>query len=236
MGAMNINGVAATTESQQVLRKSFTMSRSYVESKEVSETKELVAELCRHFYTLGWLRGLGGASPLKCMTTPFTDQASSLLCLLLVSGFVNNNELMLCELYVRVARLHVVKVTFLFCGLGVQKERMVAEDMFVLSSDGFMLSRPLLKPYPYQPPKCTDCAPLFPKAYEICNAGAVIHSHGMEACLVTMINPFLKEFRITHMEMIKGIQGHGYHDELVVPIIENTAHKGELIESLTEDV
>ena len=38
------------------------------------------------------------------------------------------------------------------------------------------------------------------------------------------------------MEMIKGIKGHGYHDELVVPIIENTAHEAELVESLTEAV
>ncbi|KAA8523915.1 hypothetical protein F0562_010338 [Nyssa sinensis] len=68
------------------------------------------------------------------------------------------------------------------------------------------------------------------------NAGAVIHSHGMESCLVTMINPVSKEFRITHMEMIKGIQGHGYYDELVVPIIENTAHERELTESLTEAI
>ena len=36
--------------------------------------------------------------------------------------------------------------------------------------------------------------------------------------------------------MIKGICGHGYHDGLVVPIIENTAHEGELLESLTEAV
>ncbi|XP_028122193.1 probable bifunctional methylthioribulose-1-phosphate dehydratase/enolase-phosphatase E1 1 [Camellia sinensis] len=68
------------------------------------------------------------------------------------------------------------------------------------------------------------------------NAGAVIHSHGMESCLVTMINPLAKEFRITHMEMIKGIQGHGYYDELVVPIIENTAHEWELTNSLAEAV
>lgn len=36
--------------------------------------------------------------------------------------------------------------------------------------------------------------------------------------------------------MIKGIEGHGYHDELVVPIIENTAYEGELTESFTKAV
>lgn len=38
------------------------------------------------------------------------------------------------------------------------------------------------------------------------------------------------------MEMIKGIQGHGYYDELVVPIIENTAYEFELTESLAKAV
>lgn len=42
--------------------------------------------------------------------------------------------------------------------------------------------------------------------------------------------------QITHMEMIKGIQGHGYYDELVVPIIENTAHERELTDSLSAAV
>jgi methylthioribulose 1-phosphate dehydratase/enolase-phosphatase E1 len=64
------------------------------------------------------------------------------------------------------------------------------------------------------------------------NAGAVIHSHGIEACLATMINPSSTEFRITHMEMIKGIIGHGYYDELVVPIIENSAREYDLTDSL----
>lgn len=36
--------------------------------------------------------------------------------------------------------------------------------------------------------------------------------------------------------MIKGIQGHGYYDELVVPIIENTAQERELTESLAAAV
>lgn len=29
------------------------------------------------------------------------------------------------------------------------------------------------------------------------DAGAVIHSHGIESCLVTMINPLSKEFRVS---------------------------------------
>lgn len=35
------------------------------------------------------------------------------------------------------------------------------------------------------------------QAYEMRNAGAVIHSHGIESCLVTMINPLAKEFRVS---------------------------------------
>ncbi|XP_073273973.1 probable bifunctional methylthioribulose-1-phosphate dehydratase/enolase-phosphatase E1 1 [Primulina huaijiensis] len=119
---------------------------------------------------------------------------------------------------------------------GVQKERMEVDDMYVLSSSGSVLSEPLTKPWPYKPPKCSDSSPVFLKAHEMRDAGAVIHSHGMESCLVTMINPLSKEFRITHMEMIKGIQGHGYYDELVVPIIENTAHERELTDSLAEAI
>ncbi|GLJ07432.1 hypothetical protein SUGI_0067000 [Cryptomeria japonica] len=119
---------------------------------------------------------------------------------------------------------------------GVQKERMLAEDMYVLSAKGSVLSAPLPKPVPHKPPKCSECAPLFLKAYQMRNAGAVIHSHGLESCLATMIHPFSKEFRITHMEMIKGIQGHAYRDELVVPIIENTPHEYELTDSLAEAI
>lgn len=36
--------------------------------------------------------------------------------------------------------------------------------------------------------------------------------------------------------MIKGIKGHGYRDELVVPIIENTPYEYELTDSLAEAV
>lgn len=37
-----------------------------------------------------------------------------------------------------------------------------------------------------------------------------------------------------HMEIIKGIQGHGYYDELVIPITETTARERELTDFLAK--
>ncbi|CAI0440910.1 unnamed protein product [Linum tenue] len=177
-------------------------SQAYMEGKAVKETRALVADLCRQFYSLGWVSGTGGSITIKvhddCIPKP--------------------------------------QQLILMSPSGVQKERMEADDMYVMSGNGSILYAPSPKPYPHKPPKCSDCAPLFMKAYEMRDAGGVIHSHGMESCLVTMLNPSAKEFRITHMEMIKGIKGHGYYDELVVPIIENTAYENELTESLTKAI
>ncbi|KAL6875748.1 hypothetical protein ACP4OV_013261 [Aristida adscensionis] len=177
-------------------------SEAYLAGEPVREARELVAELCRHFYQQGWVTGTGGSITVK----------------------VNDPAVPLAD------RLIVMSPS------GVQKERMVAEDMYVLSADGKIISAPLAKPWPNKPPKCTDCAPLFMKSYLMRGAGACIHSHGMETCIATMLNPGAKEFRITHMEMIKGIKGHGYRDELVIPIIENTPYEYELTDSLGEAI
>ncbi|KAB2044030.1 hypothetical protein ES319_D01G061600v1 [Gossypium barbadense] len=178
------------------------VSQAYLESEPVKEARSLISELCRQFYSLGWVSGTGGSITMKVHDSSIPKPQQ----LILMSPS------------------------------GVQKERMEPEDMYVLSGDGAIISSPSPKPYPHKPPKCSDCAPLFMKAYHMRNAGAVIHSHGMESCLATMINPHLKEFRITHMEMIKGIQGHGYYDELVIPIIENTAYENELTDSLAKAI
>ncbi|KAG8502575.1 hypothetical protein CXB51_000036 [Gossypium anomalum] len=178
------------------------VSQAYLESEPVKEARSLISELCRQFYSLGWVSGTGGSITMKVHDSSIPKPQQ----LILMSPS------------------------------GVQKERMEPEDMYVLSGDGAIISSPSPKPYPHKPPKCSDCAPLFMKAYHMRDAGAVIHSHGMESCLATMINPHLKEFRITHMEMIKGIQGHGYYDELVIPIIENTAYESELTDSLAKAI
>ncbi|KAL9441201.1 hypothetical protein AB3S75_019807 [Citrus x aurantiifolia] len=65
----------------------------------------------------------------------------------------------------------------------IWKERIEPENTCVLSGDGTILSLPSRKPYPHKP------------TYETSNAGAGIHSHGIEYFLVTMINLMSKEFQ-----------------------------------------
>jgi methylthioribulose-1-phosphate dehydratase len=107
---------------------------------------------------------------------------------------------------------------------GVQKERLAPEDLFVLDAEGNVLERPAASA------KVSACAPLFFNAFRLRNAGAVLHSHSVNAMLVTLL--FERELRMTHLEMMKGITGVGYHDELRVPIIENRAHEHELADAM----
>jgi len=117
---------------------------------------------------------------------------------------------------------------------GVQKERIHPDDLFVVDKDGKVITPPT--PKPGRSNKLSDCAPLFLHAYNQRDAGAVLHSHGVSCNLITLLFEDKPEFRITKQEMIKGIEGHGYYDELVIPIIENTAWEHELADSLGEAI
>jgi hypothetical protein len=44
---------------------------------------------------------------------------------------------------------------------GVQKERMLPTDMYVLDSEGSVVEEPKARPAPYKPPKLSECSPLF---------------------------------------------------------------------------
>ena len=70
------------------------------------------------------------------------------------------------------------------------------------------------------------------QAYELREAGAVMHSHSQSAVLATLLDPSASEFRCTHLEMMKGIAGHGFYDTMVVPVIENTARECELTDRM----
>lgn len=109
---------------------------------------------------------------------------------------------------------------------GVQKERLAERDLFELDQAGEVVSAP------EGGTRLSECAPLFMNAYRLRRAGAVLHSHSINALLATLV--FDGELRVTHLEMMKGISGTGYHDELVVPIIENTAREHQLTESMAD--
>lgn len=85
----------------------------------VDEAKCLISEMCRNFYTQGWVSGTGGGMSVK------------------------------------------VGDRIVMAPSGVQKERMVPEDTFVLDAAGNILETPKARPAPQKPPKLSECSPLF---------------------------------------------------------------------------
>ena len=126
---------------------------------------------------------------------------------------------------------------------GVQKELIKPSEMFVLaastpkypaSARQYLRKPPNLKP--------SDCTPLFLTAFNA-GAGCCIHTHSQWCVLITLLVEKLHGkdacFEISNIEQIKGIpRGRGkpgklgFHDTLVVPIIENTAFEEDLTGAL----
>lgn len=164
-------------------------------SSNPNHPRQLIPELCRQMYTLGWVTGTGGGMSIRL------DD----------------------DIYIAPS--------------GVQKERIEADDLFVLNIDGHTKSGPA----PSRCLKQSECTPLFLAAYKHRQAGAVIHSHSINAVLASMLTED-KQICVSHQEMIKGIkkgsssESHRYDDLLVVPIIENTPFEKDLTESLTKAI
>jgi len=150
------------------------------------ECRELVCQLCRHFYQLGWATGTGGGISIR-----------------------NGNKIYMAP-------------------SAVQKEMLDRSDIFILNQDG------KIQEAPKKALKLSACAPLFMHAYKIRNAGAVLHSHSQNAMLATLL--YGPVFRITGLEMLKGIENVGAFDTHEVPIIENTAYECDLADSLKEAI
>ncbi|KAK2586628.1 hypothetical protein KPH14_011675 [Odynerus spinipes] len=157
--------------------------------------RNLIPELCRQFYHLGWVTGTGGGISIK-----------------------HENKIYIAP-------------------SGVQKERISPDDMFVQDINGKDLELPSAE----KKLKKSQCTPLFMCAYLRRNAGAVIHTHSKVALMVTLLWPG-KEFRVSHLEMIKGIRNqksgkaYRYDEELVIPIIENTPFEEDLKEELDKAI
>lgn len=134
---------------------------------------------------------------------------------------------------------------------GVQKERIRPEDMFVLDEHtGEILERPRNDRL-----KCSECLSLFMVAFKLRSAGCCIHSHSINANLITALHSKRaieqrassqikthNEFRIKNQEMIKGIkigsttENLNYSDTLVVPIIDNVLFERDLAGAMQEAV
>jgi methylthioribulose-1-phosphate dehydratase len=152
----------------------------------MTNAKELICELCRQFYQLGWVSGTGGGISIREGDRVYMAPS------------------------------------------GVQKERIQPEHVFELDADANVVKAP------EGDFALSACSPLFFNAFRLRDAGAVLHSHSIHAMLATLV--FDDAFRVTHLEMMKGIRDHGYHDELVVPIIENTAHECDLADSMADAI
>lgn len=153
------------------------------------EAKELICELGRRFYALGWVSGTGGGISLRLGSRVF--MAAS----------------------------------------GVQKEALDHDAIFELdlASGEVVKEPPAARGY-----RCSACKPLFLEAMRARDAGAVIHSHSKNALLATLIST--NAFRVTHLEMLKGLRDVGYHDLHEVPVIENTAHEEDLASTLADAI
>ncbi|GMM46095.1 methylthioribulose 1-phosphate dehydratase [Pichia kluyveri] len=117
---------------------------------------------------------------------------------------------------------------------GVQKERMLPTNIFVMSMNSKEYIR---KPLNLKPSACT---PLFMAAYTMRNAGACIHTHSQNAVMCTLL--FDKVFEISSIEQIKALPkitepgNMWYSDKLIIPIIENTEREEELETSLRKAI
>lgn len=113
---------------------------------------------------------------------------------------------------------------------GIQKEDMVGNDIFELDMDQNIVQRPLTEGL-----KLSACTPLWYIVYKYRpTTRCVIHTHSINAQMATLLDPseLSDVFRITHLEMLKGVGGHGYDDILEVPIIDNRPTEDELAEQL----
>ena len=108
---------------------------------------------------------------------------------------------------------------------GVHKEFVREEELFAVDLTGNITEFPANSNL-----KISECTPLFLQAYKLRAAGAVLHSHSVNALLVSRL--FETEFVCKDLEMIKGLVGHKNSEWCRVPIIENTEFECDLTDSL----
>lgn len=109
---------------------------------------------------------------------------------------------------------------------GLQKDDMIGEDIFEMDIEGNILEPPKTPGL-----KLSSMTSLWFIVYKLRpRANCVIHTHSMNAQLATMLDSTETSdvFKISHLEMIKGVGHHAYNDVLEVPIIDNQLSENQL--------
>ncbi|KRX05187.1 RmlC-like cupin domain [Pseudocohnilembus persalinus] len=110
---------------------------------------------------------------------------------------------------------------------GVLKEYVQEDEIYKINIEGEVVENPTsskqLKP--------SECSPLFNEMYKQRRSGAALHSHSLNACLITRL--YDTEVHAIDFEMIKGIKGHKNSEFCVIPLIENTENECQLTERLS---
>jgi len=115
---------------------------------------------------------------------------------------------------------------------GVMKERLQENDMFELNADTFEITKDPtnVNVTTNKPLKPSECMHLFELAFKYRNAGAVLHSHGIETLFAGRM--FGDVFECSNYEMIKGIKGMNNDEVLKIPIIDNVRFEKDLVEQV----
>jgi methylthioribulose-1-phosphate dehydratase len=155
--------------------------------------RELLCELCRRFYTKGWVSGTGGGISIK----PSATQA-------------------------------------LIAPSGVQKEELKPGDLFLVELDQSEAGyKTLFQP---QTNKISACTSIFINIYRNRpTAGAVIHSHSLNAVMLTKITAG-QQVVLNGYEMLKGLEGGKYFGSHTVPILDNVEHECDLAQAVGKAV
>ncbi|HEY9886299.1 MAG TPA: methylthioribulose 1-phosphate dehydratase [Vampirovibrionales bacterium] len=118
---------------------------------------------------------------------------------------------------------------------GVQKEQLKPEELFLvkLQHNSHWGIEIIEKP---ENKKISACTSIFTNIYkERPEAKAIIHSHSINAALLTKI---VKNKKVTFSkyEMLKGLQGGTYFGEHTVPILNNVESECDLAEAVEQIV
>lgn len=121
--------------------------------------------------------------------------------------------------------------TMLMAPTGVHKERVTADDLFLVDRAAAVLRHPSTPGL-----RLTECSTIFCAIANQRKAGSVMHSHALSAVLAADLARGGDRIMIRDLEMLKGIRGCTNADHHAIPVVENTARESDLVTAIRRAV